>query len=176
MMRFIVISAGFMVLFAGILMFRFTDGQNPGTIQLYNWLPADRLVEYEVDDLKTYISECCIIAEIDRVELTYDRSPDTETKLTRVFHVKKVHKGNILPGTCIYDELYLEEDVSPAGISTTRHEGTYWLLLKADSVSPCSEGKCSIDRSEAYVYPYFVFGDEMRILYPWESKGLMSTN
>lgn len=176
MMRFIVISVGFMALCAGILMFKLTNGQNPGTIQLYNWLPADRLAEYKVDDLKTYISECSIIAEIDKVELTYDRSPDTETKLTRVFHVKKVHKGNILPGTCIYDELYLEEDVSPAGISTTRHEGTYWLFLKADSVSPCSEGKCSIDRAEAYVYPYFVFGDEMRILYPRESKGLMSTN
>ena len=153
-----------MVLFVGILMFLLTNGQNPGTIQLYNWLPADRLVEYEVDDLKTYISECCIIAEIDRVELTYDRSPDTETKLTRVFHVKKVHKGNVLPGTCIYDELYLEEDVSTAGISTTRHKGIYWLLLKEDCVSPCSEGKCHIDRSEAYAYTYFVFGDDLQRL------------
>lgn len=153
-----------MALFAGILMFMLTNGQNPGTIQLYNWLPADRLAEYKVDDLKTYISECSIIAEIDKVELTYDRSPDTETKLTRVFHVKKVHKGNISPGTCFYDELYLEEEVSPAGISTTRHEGTYWLLLKADCVSPCSEGKCCIDRSEAYAYSYFIFGDDLQRL------------
>ena len=153
-----------MALFAGILMFMLTNGQNPGTIQLYNWLPADRLAEYKVDDLKTYISECSIIAEIDKVELTYDRSPDTETKLTRVFHVKKVHKGNVLPGTCFYDELYLEEDVSPAGISTTRHKGTYWLLLKEDCVSPCSEGKCYIDRCEAYAYSYFVFGDDMQRL------------
>lgn len=164
MMRFIVISVGLMALFAGILMFMLTNGQNPGTIQLYNWLPADRLAEYKVDDLKTYISECSIIAEIDKVELTYDRSPDTETKLARVFHVKKVHKGNISPGTCFYDELYLEEEVSPAGISTTRHEGTYWLLLKADCVSPCSEGKCYIDRSEAYAYTYFVFGDDLQRL------------
>ena len=164
MMRFIVISVGLMALFAGILMFMLTNGQNPGTIQLYNWLPADRLVDYKVEGMKAYISECSIIAEIDKVELTYDRSPDTETKLTRVFHVKKVHKGNILPGTCFYDELYLEEEVSPAGISTTRHEGTYWLLLKEDCVSPCVEGKCYIDRSEAYAYSYFVFGDDLQRL------------
>ena len=164
MMRFIVISVGLMALFAGILMFMLTNGQNPGTIQLYNWLPVDRLAEYKVDDLKTYISECSIIVEIDKVELTYDRSPDTETKLTRVFHVKKVHKGNVLPGTCFYDELYLEEDVSPAGISTTRHKGIYWLLLKEDCVSPCSERMCYIDRSEAYAYSYFVFGDDLQRL------------
>lgn len=164
MMRFIVISVGLMALFAGILMFMLTNGQNPGTIQLYNWLPADRLAEYKVDDLKTYISECSIIAEIDKVELTYDRSPDTETKLTRVFHVKKVHKGNISPGTHFYDELYLEENGLEAGITTTCFEGKYWLLLKADRVSPSSEGKCYIDRSEAYAYTYFVFGDDLQRL------------
>ena len=141
-----------------------TRTASPDTVQLYNWLPADRLVEYKVEGMKAYISECSIIAEIDAVELTYDRSPDTETKLTRVFHVKKVHKGNISPGTYFYDELYLDEKVVAAGVTTTRYEGKYWLLLKEDCIASGSEGKTYIDRSEAYVYSYFVFGDDMQRL------------
>ena len=164
MKRFIVIFVVLVALLSCVLLLWHANGQSAGTIQLYNWLPADKLVEYNVAGMKKYISECSIIAEIDRVDMTYERSLDTETKLTRVFHVKNAIKGDVLPGACFYDELYLEENVAAAGVTTTRYEGKYWLLLKADCIVSGAEGKTCIDRSEAYIYSYFVFGGAMQAL------------
>ena len=166
-MKYFVVSVVVAVLLVCFSLGRYVWGCNHESIQLYNWLPVEEAVSFGVEDMKKYISECSIVVEIDKVDMTYDRSLNTETKLTRVFHVRKVIKGKISPGTCFYDELYPEENMSQAGITTTRYEGRYWLLLKADCVAPCEEGRCYIDRSEAYVYSYFVFGDDvLRLIVP----------
>ncbi len=117
-------------------------------------------------EIKEYMSTCDIIVQIDKVEVIYDRSADTETEATRKFHVKKVLKGMVPPNAVFYDELYLEEtDVVP-GITTTTYLGIYYLLLKTEWVLLESKNVIYIARTEtdAYLYHYFLYGKNMKRL------------
>lgn len=135
-------------------------------VRLYTWLPQGEGGMWNEREIKEYMSTCDIIVQIDKVEVIYDRSADTETKATRKFHVKKVLKGMVPPNAVFYDELYLEEtDVVP-GITTTTYLGIYYLLLKTEWVLSELKNVIYIARTEtdAYVYHYFLYGKNMKRL------------
>lgn len=139
----------------------FISRRGHDSLKLYNYLPASAPVSIEIDEMKQYISECAIVAEIDRVDITLNRSPNTETEVTRVFHVRRVIRGSIPANAKFYDNLYQEENSTVGGITTQSYQGTYWLLLKENCLLGAA-GKMYIDRSEAYVYQYFVFGEDIQ--------------
>lgn len=154
--------------FAFILLFLGRQQEEPanegtnGKVYLYNWLPKEKYYECDVKNLEQYISECDLIVEVDRIEIVYECSHNTETKVTRTFYAKEAEKGGIPPGAVFYDEIFLEENNVVPGKTKAVYEGEYWLLLKHDFLSLHDNNRFYIDRSEGYVYNYFLYGINIR--------------
>ena len=130
-------------------------------IALYNWLPASGVKLFDKIKLIDYSTECDLILKISKIDISCERSPDTETKMTRKFHVKDVIKGHCSPEVLFYDELYLEESNTIRSRTNSSYEGEYYLFLKKEFIIFSDKHEAYIDRSEAYVYNYLLFGENI---------------
>lgn len=130
-------------------------------IELYNWLPAREAVLLDKIKLINYATECDLILKISKIDITCEYSPDTEAKMTRKFHVKDVIKGTCSPEVLFYDELYLEENHTIQSRIDSSFEGEYYLFLKKEFITFSDKHEAYIDGSEAYVYNYFLFGENI---------------